>query len=126
MGTKVSSSFAYLFVLGFENIHLYTWPLQPTVWVQYIDDFLYMWPLIKHGFISFRKIWTCAIKWSGSLLKTASMVHIPWIYVSGRIFWVFLLLVYIWNWHTLTSTYSMNCVIIYNVRVPYLTVNFYK
>jgi hypothetical protein len=46
MGTRVAPSFANLFMADFEDKHVYTYPLQPSIWMRYIDDIFLIWP---HG-----------------------------------------------------------------------------
>ena len=46
MGSKVSPSFAILYMDYFESTHVYTYQLQPTVYLRYIDDIFMIWP---HG-----------------------------------------------------------------------------
>ncbi len=43
MGSKVSPTFANLFMENFENKWVYTYPLQPLVWYRYIDDIFAIW-----------------------------------------------------------------------------------
>ena len=46
MGTKLAPSYANLFMTKFEQIHVYTYHLQPTLWKRFIDDISMIWP---HG-----------------------------------------------------------------------------
>ena len=46
MGTKLAPSYANLFMTKFEQIHVYTYHLQPTLWKRFIDDIFMIWP---HG-----------------------------------------------------------------------------
>ena len=46
MGTKLAPSYANLFMTKFEQIHVYTYHLQPTLWKRFIDDIFLIWP---HG-----------------------------------------------------------------------------
>ena len=46
MGTKLAPSCANLFMTKFEQIHIYTYHLQPTLWKRFIDDIFMIWP---HG-----------------------------------------------------------------------------
>ena len=46
MGTKLAPSYANLFMTKFEQIHVYTYHLQPTLWKRFIDDIFMKWP---HG-----------------------------------------------------------------------------
>jgi len=46
MGTKVAPSFAVTYMGSFEKEHVYTYRLQPTLYLRYIDDIFMIWP---HG-----------------------------------------------------------------------------
>ena len=46
MGTKLAPSYANLFMSKFEQAHVYTYHLQPTLWKRFIDDIFLIWP---HG-----------------------------------------------------------------------------
>ena len=46
MGTKLVPSYANLFMSKFEQAHVYTYQLQPTLWKRFIDDIFLIWP---HG-----------------------------------------------------------------------------
>ena len=46
MGTRVAATLANLFMGYFEVKHVYTYKLQPTLWVRFIDDIFLIWP---HG-----------------------------------------------------------------------------
>ena len=46
MGTKLALSYANLFMTKFEQNHVYTYYLQPTLWKRFIDDIFLIWP---HG-----------------------------------------------------------------------------
>ena len=46
MGTKVAPSFANIFMADFEDKWVYNYPLQPTIWLRYIDDIFMIW---DHG-----------------------------------------------------------------------------
>ena len=46
MGTEVAPSYANLFMTKFEQNHVYTYHLQPTLWKRFIDDIFMIWP---HG-----------------------------------------------------------------------------
>ena len=46
MGTKLAHSYANLFMTKFEQNHVYTYHLQPTLWKRFIDDIFMIWP---HG-----------------------------------------------------------------------------
>ena len=46
MGTKLAPSYANLFMTTFEQIHVYTYHQQPTLWKRFIDDIFLIWP---HG-----------------------------------------------------------------------------
>ena len=46
MGTKLAPSYANLFMTKFEQNHVYTYHLQPTIWKRFIDDIFMIWP---HG-----------------------------------------------------------------------------
>ena len=46
MGTRVAPTFANLFMGYFEEKHVYTYKVQPTLWVRFIDDIFLVWP---HG-----------------------------------------------------------------------------
>ncbi len=46
MGTKMAPSYANIFMSSFEDKFVYTYPLQATIWLRYIDDIFMIWP---HG-----------------------------------------------------------------------------
>ena len=46
MGTKLTPSYANLFMTKFEQAHVYTYHLQPTMWKRLIDYIFLIWP---HG-----------------------------------------------------------------------------
>ena len=46
MGTKLAPSYANLFMTKFEENHVYTYRLQPTLWKRFIDDIFLIW---QHG-----------------------------------------------------------------------------
>ena len=46
IGTKLAPSYANLFMTKFEQIHVYAYHLQPTLWKRFIDDIFMIWP---HG-----------------------------------------------------------------------------
>ena len=46
MGTKVAPSFAVTYMGSFEKDNVYTYRLQPTIYLRYIDDIFMIWP---HG-----------------------------------------------------------------------------
>ena len=46
MGTRVAPTLANLFMGYFEEKHVYSYKLQPTMWVRFIDDIFMVWP---HG-----------------------------------------------------------------------------
>lgn len=46
MGTRVAPTFANIFMAHFENTHVYTYPLQPILWLRFIDDIFMLW---THG-----------------------------------------------------------------------------
>jgi hypothetical protein len=43
MGTRVAPSFANIFMAHFEDKWVYTYPVQPRVWLRYIDDIFLIW-----------------------------------------------------------------------------------
>ena len=43
MGTKLALSCANLFMGHFEDKYVYSYPLQPFIWKQYIDDIFFVW-----------------------------------------------------------------------------------
>ena len=47
MGTKLSPSYANIFMTEFEEKYVYTYPLQPKLWKRFIDDIFMIWP---HGY----------------------------------------------------------------------------
>ena len=53
MGTKLAPSYANWFMSKFEQDHVYTYHLQPTLWKRFIDDIFLIWP---HGMDSFNRI----------------------------------------------------------------------
>ena len=46
MGTRVAPTYANFFMGDFEDTHIYTYPLQPLLWVRFIDDIFMVW---EHG-----------------------------------------------------------------------------
>ena len=46
MCTKLTPSYANLFMTKFEEKYVYTYPLQPKLWKRFIDDIFLIWP---HG-----------------------------------------------------------------------------
>lgn len=48
MGTRVSPTFANIFMANFEGEHVYAYPHQPTSWLRFIDDIFMLW---DHGHI---------------------------------------------------------------------------
>ena len=46
MGIKLAPSYPHLFMTKFEQVHVYTYHLQPTLWKRFIDDIFLIWP---HG-----------------------------------------------------------------------------
>ena len=46
MGSKVSPSFANLFMSNFEEKYVYTYPIKPILWLRFIDDIKMVW---THG-----------------------------------------------------------------------------
>ena len=46
MGTKLAPSYANIFMSDFEDKHVYTYRLQPLLWLRYIDDVFCIW---QHG-----------------------------------------------------------------------------
>ena len=46
MGTKLARSYANLFMSKFEQDHVYTYHLQPSLWKRFIDDIFLIW---THG-----------------------------------------------------------------------------
>ena len=46
MGTRVAPTYANLFMADYEDKYVYTYPLQPLLWVRYIDDCFMPW---QHG-----------------------------------------------------------------------------
>ena len=46
MGTKLAPSYANIFMSSFENKHVYTYHLQPLMWLRYINDVFCIW---QHG-----------------------------------------------------------------------------
>ena len=43
---KVAPRFANIFMSGFEDKYVYTYPPQPLLWVRFIDDVMFLW---QHG-----------------------------------------------------------------------------
>ena len=43
MGTKLTLSCANLFMGHFEDNYVYSYPLQPFIWKQFIDDIFFVW-----------------------------------------------------------------------------------
>ena len=55
MGTKLATSYANLFMTKFEQNHVYTYHLQPTLWKRFIDDIFMIWPHGKNSLLEFIK-----------------------------------------------------------------------
>ena len=51
MGTKLAPSYANLFMTKFEQNHVYTYHLQPTLWKRFIDDIFMIWPHGKNSLL---------------------------------------------------------------------------
>ena len=43
MGTRVAPTYANIFMSDFEQKFVYTYRLQPEVWLRYIDDVFMLW-----------------------------------------------------------------------------------
>lgn len=43
MGTQVALTFANIFMARFEKLHVYPYPLQPDIWLRFIDDTFLIW-----------------------------------------------------------------------------------
>lgn len=43
MGTRVAPTFANLFMAHMEQLHVYPYPLQPSLWLRFIDDIFMIW-----------------------------------------------------------------------------------
>ena len=46
MGTRLAPSYANIFMSDFEDKYVYTYQLQPLLWLRYIDDIFCVW---QHG-----------------------------------------------------------------------------
>ena len=46
MGTRVAPTYANLFMADLEEQFVYTYKLQPLIWLRFIDDIFFIWP---HG-----------------------------------------------------------------------------
>ena len=55
MGTKLAPSCANLFMTKFEQIHVYTYHLQSTLWKRFIDDIFMIWQHGKNSLLEFIK-----------------------------------------------------------------------
>ena len=55
MDTKLAPSYANLFTTRFEENHVYTYHLQPTLWKRFIDDIFMLWPHGKNSLLKFIK-----------------------------------------------------------------------
>ena len=53
MGTKLAPSYANLFMTKFEQIHVYTYHLQHTLWKRFIDDIFMIWPYGMDSLLEF-------------------------------------------------------------------------
>ena len=53
MGTKISVSFANIFIAKIETEILSKTAFVPTVWKRYIDDIFSLWDLSEHGIKTF-------------------------------------------------------------------------
>ncbi len=49
MGTKVAPAFANLFMNEFEEKYVYTYHIQPLVWLRFIDDIFSIWTCTREG-----------------------------------------------------------------------------
>ena len=78
MGTKLSPSYANLFMKKFEEKYVCTYPLQPILWIRFIDDIFIIW---QHGresllkFINHLNIVHPTIKFT----KEISPIEIPFL-----------------------------------------------
>ena len=52
MGTKLAPSYANIFMSDFEEKYVYTYELQPKIWLRYIDDIFCIW---QHGETELKK-----------------------------------------------------------------------
>ena len=86
MGTKLTPSYANLFVTKFEQTHLYTYHLLPTIWKTFIDDIFMIWP---HGmdslseFIKHLNTVQPTIKFTSTISKTEAAFLDLIIYIRG-------------------------------------------
>ena len=46
MGTRVAPSLADIYMAWFEKMYIYTYPLQPLIWMRFLDDCFCIW---QHG-----------------------------------------------------------------------------
>ena len=53
MDTKLAPSYANLFMTKFEEVYVYTYPLQPKLWKRFIDDIFLIWPLGMDSLLEF-------------------------------------------------------------------------
>ncbi len=53
MGTKAAPIIANLVMGVFENTHVYTYHLQPLLWIRFIDDIFMLWPHGKESLLEF-------------------------------------------------------------------------
>lgn len=53
MGTRVAPTFANIFMAHFERQHVYSYPLQPSMWLRFIDDIFMLWDHGQHELSSF-------------------------------------------------------------------------
>ena len=56
MGTKLTPSYANLFITKFEEKYVYTYPLQPILWKRFIDDIFYIWPQGREPLLKFMNL----------------------------------------------------------------------
>jgi hypothetical protein len=74
MGTRVAPSFANIFMADFEEKYVYTYPVQPLVWLRYIDDIFMVWPYSRESLDTFlQHLNTChhSIKFTSEISETS-------------------------------------------------------
>lgn len=53
VGTRVSLTYANIFMDRFETEYVYTYHLQPRVWGRYIDDVFWIWDFGEAEYVKF-------------------------------------------------------------------------
>ena len=87
MGTKLAPSYANLFMTKFEQNHVCTYHLQPTLWKRFIDNIFMMWPHGKNSLLEFMKCLNTVhptIKFTSTISQTEIAFLDLIIYIRGK------------------------------------------